>query len=105
MPKKLTTEEFIDKAEELHGPTYNYDKVQYVNSHTKVTITCKIHGDFDMKPNNHLNGQNCPKCAVASNAKMRTKPLEQFLKEAKNKYGETFDYSKIENYEGAHKKY
>ena len=34
--RKLTTEEFIERAKEKHGTTYNYSKVVYVNTHTKV---------------------------------------------------------------------
>ena len=29
---KLTTEEFIKKAREVHGDKYDYSKVEYVNS-------------------------------------------------------------------------
>ena len=34
MPKKLTLEEFIEKAINIHGDKYGYDKVIYVNSRT-----------------------------------------------------------------------
>ena len=40
MPRKLTTEEFIEKAKTKHGEKYTYKKVVYVNSGTKVIITC-----------------------------------------------------------------
>ena len=46
MSKKLTTEEFIEKARKIHGNKYDYSKVVYVNSQTKVCIICPIHGDF-----------------------------------------------------------
>ena len=32
MPKKLTTEEFIEKAKQVHKDIYNYNKVKYVNA-------------------------------------------------------------------------
>ena len=38
MSRQLTTEEFIKKAREIHCDRYDYSKVQYVNSHTKVCI-------------------------------------------------------------------
>ena len=41
---KLTTEEFIKKAREVHGDRYDYSKVEYVNKKTKVCIICKEHG-------------------------------------------------------------
>ena len=57
-----TNESFIQKAKEIHGDVYDYSKVNYVNAHEKVVITCPDHGDFEQTPNNHLNGQGCPKC-------------------------------------------
>lgn len=40
------TDEFIKKAKELHGNKYDYTKVEYVNSSTKVCIICPEHGVF-----------------------------------------------------------
>lgn len=62
MAKKSTDEEFVFKSIKKHGDKYDYSKVEYVNSTTKVCIICPIHGEFWQKPNNHLNGQGCPKC-------------------------------------------
>lgn len=61
--QRMSVEEFIEKSNEIHGVgTYDYSKVNYVNMHTIVTITCSIHGDFPQIPQNHINGSNCPKC-------------------------------------------
>lgn len=58
--------EFIAEAKEVHGNTYSYDKTVYTNSVTKLTITCREHGDFTMKPDNHKRrGQGCPSCRRA----------------------------------------
>ena len=57
-----TTEEFINKAREIHGGKYDYSKVQYVNSHTDVCIICPEHGEFKQTPNKHLMWQGCPNC-------------------------------------------
>lgn len=68
MSKKLTTEEFIAKAKEIHGEKYDYSKVTYTNSHTKVIITCLIHGDFEQSPVKHVNNsQGCSKCSKKHN--------------------------------------
>ena len=61
--KRLTTEEFVEKARKIHGNKYDYSKVEYKDSHTKVSIICPIHGEFLQTPNNHLNGQQCPFCS------------------------------------------
>ena len=60
---KLTNDEFIDRAKQVHGDKYNYSKVKYINCDTKVCIICPKHGEFWMTPNAHLSQkQNCPKC-------------------------------------------
>lgn len=53
--RKLTTEEFIKNAQEIHGDKYDYSLVQYENAKTPVTIICPIHGKFLMRPANHIN--------------------------------------------------
>jgi len=37
--------------------------VNYINTDTKVNITCPHHGDFSQSPTSHLSGSGCPKCA------------------------------------------
>ena len=59
---KLSAEEFIQKAKEVHGDKYVYSNVEYKNAHIKVKIICPIHGIFEQLPNAHLNGQECPRC-------------------------------------------
>lgn len=88
--RKLTTEEFIEKARKVHGDKYDYSKSVYINAVTPVTITCPIHGDFQQTPNSHLSGRNCPKCT--QNIK-RTN--EEFIEEARKVHGNRYDYSKV----------
>ena len=38
MPKKKTTGEFIQSAIKVHDNKYDYSKVEYVNSNTKIII-------------------------------------------------------------------
>lgn len=47
---KITTEEFIQRARKVHGNKYDYSKSKYVNSKTKTTIICPIHGEFQQTP-------------------------------------------------------
>ena len=56
----LTLEEFIERANKIHGiGTYDYSKVNYVNMHTDVIIICPKHSDFKQKPTDHLKGHGC----------------------------------------------
>jgi len=57
------TEEFIEKSKKIHGNKYEYSKVNYKNSSTKVTISCREHGDFEITPQNHLLGSGCYPCS------------------------------------------
>jgi hypothetical protein len=89
--KKLTSEEFIEKAKKVHGDKYDYSKVDYKNSATKVCIICSDHGKFYQIPNDHLRGRGCTKCGGTSNL-----TTEEFIKKARELYGDRYDYSKVE---------
>ena len=91
MCKKLTTEEFIDKARKVHGDKYDYSKVEYVKSQTPVCIICPEHGEFWQKPNIHLSGCGCSKCGGST--KLTT---EEFIDKARKVHGDKYDYSKVE---------
>jgi uncharacterized ubiquitin-like protein YukD len=80
---------FIENASKLHNGKYDYNMVNYINSKTKVKIICKHHGEFEMIPNSHSMGSGCPKCSGFSYSK------EEYIKQMKLIYGETYDYSKI----------
>ena len=60
--RKLTKQEFINKSNKVHNYKYNYNEVDYINTTTKICITCKIHGEFLQKPSKHLSGQGCKLC-------------------------------------------
>lgn len=60
-----STEDFIDKSKQIHGARYDYSKVKYNGAHTKVTIICPKHGEFEQTPNAHLNGAGCKKCKMS----------------------------------------
>ena len=92
----MTTEEFIHKAKQVHGDKYNYSKVEYIDSKTKVCIICKEHGEFWQSPCIHLQRKGCTKCGRERTAKFHSKSLEQFLQEAKKVHGNKYDYSKVD---------
>ncbi len=62
---KSNLEKFIANATRVHGDTYTYRNAVYVNSKTKVAITCRTHGDFMQAPADHVNAkQGCPVCGA-----------------------------------------
>ena len=83
---------FIKKANIKFNNKFDYSKVDYVNSQTKVKIICPEHGEFEQTPDTHLNSKyGCKKCFKRSNKI----PLEQLIDSAKNKHHNQFDYSLI----------
>ena len=95
--QRTTLNEFIERANEVHGEgTYDYSKVVYVNNHTDVIIICPKHGDFPVKPYNHLLGQGCKKCTYEKLSNERRMTKEEFIEKANQVHGKgTYDYSKV----------
>lgn len=91
MPVKLTQEEFIKRANQVHNFKYDYSKSIYVNSYTKVCIICSIHGEFWQKPDNHLRGKGCFYCFN------QNKQLTQseFIERSSKKHQNFYDYSLV----------
>lgn len=88
--EKYTLNEFVDKANKIHFNKYDYSKVKYINSNTKITIICPEHGEFEQRPANHLSGQGCPKCRLVGQTRLfnklkQTFPNEEIIWEATNK--------------------
>lgn len=56
---------FIRISKSIHGDKYDYKKVKYKTTKTNVLIKCKVwgHGYFPQKPEKHILGRGCPKCA------------------------------------------
>jgi very-short-patch-repair endonuclease len=67
--KRKTTEQFIEESKLIHGDKYDYSSVNYINNKTNVKIICPIHGDFEQRPDDHLNGHGCEKCNDSSGEK------------------------------------
>lgn len=82
--QRLTTQEFIVQATEVHGNKFGYTKVVYINSHTDVVITCVIHGDFNQRPNNHLNGAICLKCSNEASSDRQRMTIDEFIEKAES---------------------
>ena len=96
--KKLTTNEFIEKARKVHGDKYDYSKVNYVNAKTKVCIICPIHGEFWQTPDLHLQGCGCSLCS----GKIQLSE-DEFIRRANLVHNNKYDYSKV-NYINYHTK-
>ena len=94
--KVIDTKSFIEKAKSIHGDKYDYSKVEYVNSHTKVCIICPKHGEFWQLATNHLRGKGCSKCKNESTSKRQVSSKDEFITKARKVHGDKYDYSKVE---------
>lgn len=88
---RMTRDDFIQKAREIHGDKYDYSHVIYTNVKTKVKIICPLHGVFQQTPDKHLHGKcGCPVCA--GNKKDTN---FSFVKKARAVHGNKYDYSEV----------
>lgn len=97
------SENFINKAIKIHGNTFIYNKVDYIKAKIKVTITCKIHGDFEQTPDSHLRGRGCPNCKDLKISVSKTSNKEVFVNKANYVHGNRYDYSLL-NYKNSRSK-
>jgi hypothetical protein len=90
-------ETFIESSLTIFGETYDYSKVEYIDSHTKVEIICKEHNSFFMCPKEHINQkQGCPKCGKISMSNKHRKDIDLLMNQFKDLNGDLYDYSKVE---------
>jgi len=92
----ISKEKFIERSILKHGNKYDYSKVDYKKITDKVIIICPIHGEFIMEARTHYRGQGCPKCGIEKRAKKKTLSKEEFIKKAKEKFGDSYDFENIE---------
>ena len=90
-------EQFIKEAKEIHDDKYDYSLVEYKNCKTKIKIICPKHGIFEQEPGAHIyQKQGCPFCKREKIGELKKKPLEEFIKDAKIKFGDKFNYSLVQ---------
>jgi hypothetical protein len=94
--RRKQDDEFIEKAIEYHGNTYDYSKINYVDLNTKIIIICKKHGEFQQSPSKHILGQGCKKCGDETTANKLRSTTDEFIKKANITHNCKYDYSKIQ---------
>ncbi len=92
----INTEDFIEKSNNVHNNKYDYSKVNYINSKSKVIIICKIHGEFTQAPQLHISFHGCKLCSFERlSQKKRIPNIENFIKKANIIHNNKYDYSKM----------
>lgn len=94
--RSISKDTFIKKCREVHGDTYDYSLVDYLDTKTRVTIICKDHGEFETIPYNHLNGAGCKKCNCENNALSFSKK-DEYLNRVSLLHNNKYNYPYFEN--------
>ena len=80
--KKKSNEVFLSEIKEIHGDRYSTEKTEYNGAFNKITVTCNVHGDFDIEAKSFLNGHGCPDCSYEERSKSNIeKHKNKFLSE------------------------
>lgn len=108
-------ETFINKSLLKYGAKFDYSKVKYINSITKVIIICIKHGEFLKTPVKHLiHKHSCPNCAKDGYSKAVKISKKDFINLASKVHNNKYIYEKtsinkrsdkIKIYCTIHKKY
>jgi len=96
---KQTTEKYIEDCITVHKNRFIYENTVYTNSLTKVVITCRNHGEWNIIPDAHKSGNICPKCAKIRKIRKRikTKPTTKSKNNKFNLYCKLVDIETSKN--------
>jgi hypothetical protein len=94
---KISDKDLLRQFKKTHKSRYDYSKVNYINSHKKITIICPTHGEFQQTPEKHKRGYGCRECSRFNYT------TDDIIKQFKIIHDDKYDYSKV-NYNGNHSK-
>lgn len=86
MPKLVTPVEYLARANQVHGGKYRYIESTLCSANKPATVLCKLHGKFQQKLANHLQGAGCPKCAGRG---------VDWVERFKSVHGDQYDYQRV----------
>ena len=95
MPRRLTTDEWVMKARNVHGDQYDYSQVDYRGSENKVILICYDHGPWAVTPKSHLAGRGCRKCGYVKSRQKQLDNTPIFIKKARKVHTKQYDYSLV----------
>lgn len=94
MGKRLTVNEFIERANKIHNNFYDYSQIKFTKGSDKIDITCPHHGTFTQIGSEHLRGIGCKKCGFILMWKNRRPTNEKFIQKANKIHDFRYNYSK-----------
>lgn len=87
---------FIERSTLVHSGKYSYDKLEYKNTKTNVTITCPVHGDFSQLPGHHMSGFGCRRCGHDTDSTKKRPSVSSRISQSKRIHGSKYDYSLVD---------
>jgi hypothetical protein len=94
--KKITRQEFIDKANAIHNFKYDYSLVEEgTPTRSIISIICKEHGVFTQRMSAHLGSQGCRKCRNDSVGDRFRFNKEQFVEIANKIHNFKYNYDEF----------
>ena len=97
---EMTLELVMKRSRSQFGDQFDFTNSDFKGMSNEMNFICKTHGEIHITPENHFRlTKGCHKC---SNKSYDFSP-SKFLTKAKLKFGNRFDYSKLE-YSGASRK-
>jgi len=97
----LTNQQTLIQFNNIHNNRYDYNKINYINSSTKIDIVCRQHGIFQQTPNKHKQGFGCRKCANIKTSRNKLLNNENAIKKFNLVHNNRYNYS-YTNYISSH---
>ncbi|AUR95108.1 hypothetical protein NVP1201B_03 [Vibrio phage 1.201.B._10N.286.55.F1] len=92
---RRSKDDILCEFKRAHGDRYIYNMNEYVDTSSKITITCKIHGDFLQAPHKHIAGNGCNLCGNESISSSQASKLENVISKFISIHGDKYDYSRV----------
>lgn len=91
IPVAELKERFIKK----HGETYDYSKITPSGWKDKVTIICKVHGEFQQIVGTHTSGGGCRKCGELRRLNAVSITQDEIINKIKEIHGDRYGFDKF----------
>jgi very-short-patch-repair endonuclease len=91
---RMPAHEFIRRASAVHKGQYDYSALVYVKNNVPVSVVCRQHGPFRIRPDKHLIGHGCRQCANERLSRKRRLSVWYLIERLMNREGPgNYDYN------------
>lgn len=93
-------EDILAEFREAHGDTYIYPSNMLDNYRTmreKLTIVCRVHGQFQQTAEGHRRGRGCPECGRTKLREGKSEPFRSTVKRANKVHSNAYTYLEVKS--------